>query len=122
MREVTFTLPLPPNVANGRGHWTTRRRIVDEWMTRAIVEEPKLRRATGVMQRATLSAVMYVGNHPRHIRDDDNAVASLKPVGDLLVRRGFVPDDRRPYLSLGGIPEQRLGTPRRLELTLRELA
>lgn len=71
------------------------------------------------MQRATLSAVMYVGGNRR---DDDNAVASLKPLLDLLIERGLIVDDKRPYLTLEGIPEQRTSTPRRVELTLTEVA
>ncbi len=119
MRTLTLVLPLPPNVANARGSWVTKRRAVNDWKGRAIVMERGLRGRHRPMQRATLSAVMYVGGGRM---DDDNCVSRLKPAIDLLRERGLIVDDRRPYLTLVGIPEQRTTTPRRVELTLVEVA
>jgi len=57
--------------------------------------------------------------YPRQLMDDDNAVARLKWCLDLLVERGIIVNDKRPHLTLTGIPDQRLGSkPTRIELTL----
>lgn len=123
MREVTFVLPLPPNVANmlkGR-HWSTRRRWFDAWEVHAIATEKQLHGYREPMKKAEATAIFYVGNHPKHRRDDDNAIASLKPVIDLLKKKMWIVDDDTDRLTLVGKPEQRLGTPRRLELTLKEI-
>lgn len=120
MSTVRLTLPLPPNVANGRfmGHWSARCRQLGQWKERAVVLGTGIRGRHRPMQRATLSVVMYVGGGRM---DDDNAVARLKPAIDLLKERGLIVDDRRPYLTLLGIPEQRTSSPRRVELTLTEV-
>lgn len=119
MRTVTLVLPLPPNVANARGHWAARRKVAGDWELLALATERKIRGRHEPMQRATCSAVFYVG---RWVMDDDNCTARLKVALDLIRRRGLIVDDKRPHLTLEGIPEQRTTTPRRIELTLREVA
>lgn len=121
MRTVVLTLPMPLNLANARLHWLRKNRKRDEWMTRAIVAEKQLRGRHRPMQRARVSVVMYIGKHGGGMMDDDNCTARLKWPFDLLKARGLIVDDKRPYLTLEGIPEQRHGTPRRMVLTLTEV-
>jgi len=117
-RTVLLTVPMPLNLANSRLHWEKKRRLRNAWEVRAIAQERGLRGRHRTMGRATLAAVMYVSMR----MDDDNAVARLKWVCDLLKKRGLIVDDRRPYLTLTGIPEQRTGSrPPRIELTLTEV-
>lgn len=120
LRTVTLTFPLPVNLANARLHWAAKLRRMHEWQNRAIVHERGLRGRHRRMERVRATAVYYIGRAER--MDDDNAVARLKWPLDLLKARGLIVDDKRPHLQLAGIPEQRQGTPRRLELTLEELA
>lgn len=126
MRTVTLVLPLPPNLSNGslsRAHWSSKRRALDAWRVLALAQEQQLRgRRPTPMQRAVASAVLYVGRNPRHVLDDDNAVSRCKYALDLAKDRGWLVDDARPYCTLAGIPEQRTEAPRRLELTLTEVA
>jgi hypothetical protein len=118
VRTVTLTLPLPLNLANSRMHWAAKDRARKQWQERAVVMERGLRGRHRVMQRAAVAAVLFVGGNRM---DDDNAVARLKWPLDLLKIRGLIVDDKRPHLTLLGIPEQRQGTPRRIELTLTEV-
>lgn len=114
---LTVVLPLPPNLANWRAHWAKKVRVHNEWKERAIAESRELRgrRPRRPFERVTVSAVLYVGCR----MDDDNAVSRLKWCLDLLKERGLIVDDKRPHLELEGIPEQRTGSKRRVELTLR---
>lgn len=118
MRTLTLTLPLPVNLANSRMHWRTKSRAHQEWENHAIATERQLRVRPVPMQRATASAVLYVG---RWVMDDDNATARVKWCLDLAKRQGLILDDKRPHLTLLGIPEQRPEMPRRIELTLTEV-
>jgi hypothetical protein len=118
-RTVSLTLPLPLNLANSRMHWAAKLKAMHAWKTKAIISEPKLRGRHTPMQRATLEAVFYVG---RWVMDDDNVTARMKWIGDILKERGLIVDDKRPHLTLTGIPAQRTETPRRVELTLTEVA
>lgn len=118
-RALTLTFPMPVNLANARMHWAAKLRKHNEWKTRAIVGERGLRGRHRVMQRVHVSAVMYVGGDRM---DDDNATARLKWCLDLLKERGLIVDDKRPFLTLTGIPEQRQGKPKRVVLTLEEVA
>jgi hypothetical protein len=118
-RTLTLTFPMPVNLANARMHWAVKHRRHQEWKTRAIVMERGLRGRHRPMDRVRVSALMYVGGGPM---DDDNATARLKWCLDLLKERGLIVDDKRPHLTLTGIPEQRQGTPKRVVLTLEEVA
>ena len=118
-RTVVVTFPMPLNLANARLHWAAKMRKHNEWKTRAVVGERALRGRHRAMQRVRVTAVMYVGHGPM---DDDNATARLKWPLDLLKERGLIVDDKRPHLMLTGIPEQRQGNPRRVVLTLEEVA
>lgn len=119
MRVLTFTLPLPPNLANGRMHWWDRVKGQRNWQWRALVAERRLHGRPEPMARARVTAVFYV----KQVMDDDNAVARLKWALDLLKVRRFILDDRRPHLELTGIPEQHVDHKApRLELRLEEVA
>lgn len=112
-------MPLPLNLANSRMHWAAKDLARRQWQERAVVMERGLRGRHRPMERATVSAVLFVGGNTM---DDDNAVSRLKWCLDLLKLRGLIVDDKRPHLTLEGIPEQRNATPRRVELTLTEVA
>jgi hypothetical protein len=99
---VKFTLPLPPNMANGRMHWRAKYEAQKSWAARAIVAEPQLRGRHDVVPRAVVTAVLYV----HQAMDDDNAVARIKWCLDLLVKRGILAGDKRPQCQLAGIPDQ----------------
>lgn len=118
-RTVSVTFPMPLNLANARLHWAAKLRKHNEWKQRAIVTERALRGRHRPMQRVRVTAILYVGGDRM---DDDNATARLKWPLDLLKERGLIVDDKRPHLMLTGIPEQRQGTPRRIILTLEEVA
>ena len=118
-RTIVVTFPMPVNLANARMHWAKKLRHHHEWKTRAVVGERALRGRHRPMQRVRVSALMYVGGGRM---DDDNATARLKWCLDLLKERGLIVDDARPHLTLTGIPEQRQGTPKRVVLTLEEVA
>lgn len=120
MRTITVTMPLPLNLANSRMHWGAKLRKHNEWKLRAIVGERGLRGRHRPMQKVRVSAVFYMGRGP--LCDPDNITARLKWPLDLLKERGLIVDDNPRVLTLTGIPEQRQGNPKRVELTLEECA
>ena len=120
MRTVTLTFPMPVNLANARMHWAQKNRHHNDWKVRALVGEKGLRGRHRKMERVRVSAVMYVGRAA--YMDDDNATARLKWCLDYMKERGLIVDDKRPHLTLAGIPEQRQGNPKRVELTVEEVA
>ncbi len=119
MRRLELTFPMPVNLANARMHWAQKARRHEAWKMLAIVRERGLRGRHRPMQQLRVTAIFYVG---RGLMDHDNAVARLKWPLDLLKERGLIADDSPRHLTLTGIPEQRQGTPRRLVLTLEEVA
>lgn len=120
MKTVTVTFPLPINLANARMHWAQKKRHHDAWKMRALVEERALRvRPKHPMARVRVSAVLHVG---RVLMDHDNAVARLKWCLDFLIERGLIVDDGPKFLEWAGFPEQRQGNPKRVTLTIEEVA
>lgn len=119
-RTVTLTFPMPLNLANARMHWAKKMRTHQEWKTRAIVGERGLRGRHRPMQRVKVTAVFYIGGGG--YCDPDNITARLKWPLDLLKERKLIADDSPRHLTLAGIPEQRQGKPRRVVLTLEEVA
>jgi hypothetical protein len=111
---------MPVNLANARMHWAVKLRKHNEWKQRAIVSERGLRGRHRPMAKVKVSAVFYVGGGA--YCDPDNITARLKWPLDLLKERGLIVDDNPRCLTLAGIPEQRQGTPRRVVLTLEEVA
>lgn len=106
---MKLILPLPPNRANARGHWSKRYKGQKAYRTRALIA---IRHqcgplppggGAGISQNARrVTATLYVYNR----MDDDNAVARLKWPLDALVAAGLLVDDKRPWCELTGIPEQ----------------
>lgn len=124
MKFLALTLPMPPNLANARMHWRTKHKLLDQWRNRAIVLEKKLRgrgQYPKAMQRVRVSATFYVGSS-RYLMDDDNATARLKWCLDLLKQCGVIVDDKRPHLTLTGIPDQQPAGPRRVELVVEDVS
>ena len=120
MRRLELTFPMPVNLANARMHWAQKNRHHDAWKMRALVQARGLR--VGLkrpMQRVRVTAILYLG---RGVMDQDNSVARLKWCLDFLKERGVIADDDPQHLTLTGIPEQRQGTPKRVVLTIEEVA
>lgn len=120
-RVLTLNFPLPLNLANTNVHWAEKKRRHDAWKLRALAMDRGLMGRHEPMQYAKATAVYYLGSGVGRPMDDDNATARLKWIGDFLVERGLIVDDRPPHLVLTGIPERRKGLPKRVELTLEEL-
>ena len=90
----SFTLPLPPNLANGRMHWAqkNRKRVAYlEGCDRRYPADP----AT-TLPKAEVSVTLYVWSE----MDRDNAYARVKWALDWLVMRGYVVDDSPAHLEL----------------------
>lgn len=121
MRTVTITFPMPPNLANARLHWRAKHSKHVAWKQLAIVQERGLRGRPDRFERVKVTVVFYVGNHPRWIMDWDNCTARLKWCLDLLKECGLIVDDSPKHLTLEN-PEQRQEAPRRVVLTLEEVA
>ena len=120
--SLTIVLPLPPNRANQRVHWRVQRKGEHEWRARAFVELYRhagpARYNRNKKQCWSVTATLYVWS----TMDDDNAVARLKLVLDLLVGHGLLYNDKRPWCRLSGIPEQVIDRKsQRVELTLTPL-
>ena len=112
---------MPLNLANSRVHWAAKLRKHNEWKTRALVGEKGLRGRHRQMQRVRVTAVVYVGRGP-YMDDDNVTLRACKWPFDYLKERGLIVDDKRPHLTLTGIPEQRQGNPKRVVLTIEEVA
>lgn len=89
----TFFLPLPPNIANSRGHWAKRKRQLDEWKVRAVPHLFAARRR-GLWPKVPIAryraSAHVVTSRPQ---DADNATARTKPIWDLLVTWGWLHND-----------------------------
>jgi hypothetical protein len=110
-----FTLPLPPNMANGRGHWRTRERERKDYYLRCCAAAGNPRPPRVPWLRATYTVHLFLYNP----MDDDNALARCKHALDFLVRRGYIVDDARQHLRLASVPEQSIDRAQpRLLLTL----
>jgi Holliday junction resolvase RusA-like endonuclease len=106
---MKLTLPLPPNRANARGHWAVQRKARKAYCLKALVAIRNQYGPLPIAGGASLSqnarrvtATLYV----RNLMDDDNATALLKWVLDTLVHAGLLVDDKQPWCTLTGIPQQ----------------
>ena len=114
---LTFTLPMPPNIANGsHGHWRARHREkVSYWadldIVAAMCRTDGWAHATDwripgppaePFARATIASTMHLGA----AMDDSNAMRRHKWVEDWLKTRGYIVDDRKKCLTWTGFPEQ----------------
>lgn len=115
----TLTLPLPPNMANGRQHWMAQVRARRKYYDRArlallaqvgervSMETPRVMRVT---------PTLYV----HQVMDHDNAVARLKWSLDSLVGYGLLYGDAPQWCELV-MPRQVVDRKsQRVELTLTE--
>lgn len=122
MTSLTFTVPLPPNMANGRRHWRTALRDKKAYANSLTVlyaqgKIPKPPREP--LQSTQIRATLYV-HQPM---DDDNALARLKHLIDFFVRFGYIVDDSRKNLRWAGMPDQVIDRKNpRVELTLTPIA
>jgi hypothetical protein len=101
---LTLTLPMPPNIANGRMHWRVkhqkRRDYIDACDMRVkakLAPHPPWK----PLLRVTLNATLYCWS----LNDDDNALARIKWAADWLKTRGYLVADKRPHCRFT-IPEQ----------------
>ena len=92
---MKMTLPLPPNRANARWHWTTERRLKVEYYEKAQYMLLPQRHKPKGWKKANISAVLYVWA----MSDYDNLYARLKWPLDLLVNMGFIHDDSPSVLK-----------------------
>lgn len=105
MEQLTFVVPLPPNLANARFHWRTKEKFRSDYFSRLDLLYagrllPKL--AGETWAQATVRAELYV----KREMDEDNALARCKWPVDWIVRKGFLTDDSRAHLRWEGLPTQ----------------
>jgi predicted short-subunit dehydrogenase-like oxidoreductase (DUF2520 family) len=117
MSAITLELPLPPNMANGRGHWRVRYRAqlayndecLNRYRARLLPKVPNVPPPSVI-----ISATLYLWAH----MDDDNALARIKHAADFCKQAGYIVDDKRPHCRFT-IPEQFIDrTNQRLVLTI----
>lgn len=100
MSPIELTFPLPPNLANGRGHsrWSGARKkryfkMMDERQAYGLVPPPP----SVPHERVTLSAWMGLGAR----MDDDNAMLrAYKWPADWLRTRGYIVNDQAPHCTM----------------------
>lgn len=112
---------MPINNGNARMHWAAKHRQHTAWKLEAVVKERGLRGRPECFTHARIRAVFYVGRNPRWVMDVDNLFSRMKWVLDLLTERGLIVDDSAAHVTLE-TPKQRQEVPRRVELTLTEVA
>jgi len=118
---MMLTLPMPPNVANARGHWRTRYSAIQHWKMLALVQEKQLRGCRPFPTKVRIGATFYVGKHPKWMMDEDNCTARLKTVLDFLREMELLVNDDPAHVTLDK-PTQQVGSPRRVVLTLEPVA
>lgn len=116
---MILTLPIPPNIANARMHWTAKhraRRAYRDACT-ALWVARKIPRANKPLAFAEVSAHLYVWS----LMDDDNAMARMKFALDWCVHAGYLMGDSRKHLRWEHVPNQTVDRKNpRLILTLTE--
>ena len=96
---MKITLPLPPNMANGRMHWAAKHRKQQAYKLRCTATHPA--RPEKPVVPAIVSARLYVWN----LMDDDGAVARLKWPLDWLVEREILANDDPKSMRLGEVTQ-----------------
>lgn len=101
---MKLTLPLPPNLANGRGHWRKRYAKQTAYMQKCDTLQliGKVPRPPREPVGGKISATFYVWS----LNDLDNLMARFKWAGDWLVTRGYIAGDSPRDIEWAGIPEQ----------------
>lgn len=118
---VTLTVPLPPNIANGRMHWRVKLNAKKAyWETLDTMRQIKLLPAPKPVDGpAVISATLYLYAH----MDDDNAMHRCKYALDWLVTNGYLRGDSRKDITWAGLPHQVIDRKNpRVELTLTPVA
>jgi hypothetical protein len=118
--ELVITLPLPPNMANGRMHWRSKQKRRVAYLEHCVYE-CILRHVSADAYRlkerhAALAFTLYLGAQMDH----DNALARCKWPVDFLVAQGFLHDDSPKWCQFS-IPSQvitRDKNQQRLEITI----
>jgi hypothetical protein len=103
--RIVLALPLPPNVANSRGHWRTRNKLRAEFFEACdlrLLAQQIPAPPDQPWRRVMVSAHLVVGSR----MDDDNAMARCKYALDWAVRTGYLVDDRAANCWWRGIPTQ----------------
>jgi len=104
-RVSGFYFPMPPNKANGRGHWRVEKGLRDLYFEQCdqLVTYGLLPRkphtpflCTSIRAELVLKSTM----------DFDNLMARLKFPVDWLVKRGYLLDDKPANLVWEGVPTQ----------------
>ena len=123
-RTFRFEFPMPPNpnknkATNARsGHHAKKayyRQLDELQQIGRLPAPPKL-----PLMRVLVSAAVFIWNK----MDDDNASHRMKWPQDWLKKRGYIVDDRRPFLQWIAPPEQtcdRSGRPEVIIMHIKEL-
>jgi hypothetical protein len=100
---LTLTLPMPPNMANGRVHWRAKNRERQNYLRECELRVlAKLIPPPGIpMERVRIDSTLHVWA----TMDDDNALARIKWGADFLKYHSYIVDDKRPHCRFT-IPEQ----------------
>lgn len=101
---MNIKLPLPPNRANARWHWTTEKRLKDEYYEKAGLWILPQRLKPQHWQTANISATLFVWM----LSDYDNLYARLKWPLDFLVINKFIADDSPKVLTWASPLEQEI--------------
>ncbi|MGP9619862.1 hypothetical protein [Corynebacterium sp. AOP34-BR1-29] len=98
--RTTWTMPLsydkPPLTLNQRGHWAktdAHRKALRAW---AKVAARRIGVPTGL---GHITTRLHYRAPDRRRRDEDNLIATAKPLWDGLVDAGIVPDDTSAYMT-----------------------
>lgn len=119
MSVLTFVMPMPPNLANGRMHWAKKHKERTNYFGSL-----NIRQAAGMLpkppasppSKAKIRAKMFLGAPMDH----DNAVARLKWAVDWLVAERYLAGDRPGQLEWENFPQQVIKRNKdyRIELTV----
>lgn len=93
-------LPLPPNRANLRQHWAVANLQKQQYQARLIVA---LQNSQGRPSKPLDRFTAHVSVYAKKARDLDNAWASLKPMWDILTRKGWIVDDSPDHFLSGTV-------------------
>jgi len=104
-RKFRFEFPLPMNRGQDTGNGKHRSQMKKKYykeldgllLANLLPGPPKL-----PLLRAFASASVFAHNK----NDDDNVMARMKWPQDWLKSRGYISEDKRPYLTWVSIPEQ----------------
>lgn len=126
MHVIRMSLPLPPNVANLRGHWRVRRRTLRAWRDRALgrMVQQGYYYPSEPWARARIRCAFWLASGTR--MDRDNLAARQKPILDFLKQEkggaGFFVDDSPDILEVLEPTQAFDHTDPRVEITLERLA